>query len=390
MSAFDVVKYVAALFSAIYGLYATVNDFHEDHNGQKVLSKKGYVGICLLMISSILSLSTDAWKNSREARLEQARQRKVDENNRNLSGSLHEQLEHTIAITQALEYQRAKTEDVLKGMRQSVALQQVTTKTASAILTQSDRILEPLKALTIWFRFDLRDKSFDAASTVISEQLKLFAALSNAKDPRYQEAGLFDVETSGDGPRQFAIGWNSKLFPSDQALREFVHRLFVNLNFYSSPKEYRKAIHNEQSGLVDLALRPSCKLDVPNLCYNLYYDVGERRFFVTGHVSISSDSTSWSQTNKNILGVRDLLKTYMILHVNGGAGSNALIDGEIKRLQGAFQLVGVAIATPDGFSYESESSALHVLGPGRFGGRTSVIFPDKLTDRSNNLSLPGQ
>ena len=59
-------KYSGAILTAIYGVYATVTDFHESRDGKKRLSKKGYCGIALLIISSLLALSTDILKDSRE------------------------------------------------------------------------------------------------------------------------------------------------------------------------------------------------------------------------------------------------------------------------------------------------------------------------------------
>lgn len=59
-------KYSGAILAAVYGVYATVTDFHESRGGTKRLSKKGYVGIALLIVSSLLSFSTDVLKESRE------------------------------------------------------------------------------------------------------------------------------------------------------------------------------------------------------------------------------------------------------------------------------------------------------------------------------------
>ena len=43
-------KYGGSVATAAYGIYATLTDFHEQRNGRKVLSKRGYFGIGLLVL----------------------------------------------------------------------------------------------------------------------------------------------------------------------------------------------------------------------------------------------------------------------------------------------------------------------------------------------------
>jgi hypothetical protein len=57
MNALYVIKYYAAIVFALYGLYATLNDLRKKKHGKKILSKKGWAGIVLLVISTLLSLS---------------------------------------------------------------------------------------------------------------------------------------------------------------------------------------------------------------------------------------------------------------------------------------------------------------------------------------------
>jgi hypothetical protein len=59
-------KYMGSIVAASYGLYATLTDFHEVKDGQKVLSKKGYIGVTLLLLSSVIALSSDIFKDYKE------------------------------------------------------------------------------------------------------------------------------------------------------------------------------------------------------------------------------------------------------------------------------------------------------------------------------------
>jgi hypothetical protein len=60
------VKYTASLTTAVYGVYATVTDFHEQREGKRALSRKGYYGIGLLVVSSLLTFSADILKDIRD------------------------------------------------------------------------------------------------------------------------------------------------------------------------------------------------------------------------------------------------------------------------------------------------------------------------------------
>jgi hypothetical protein len=74
-----VVKYCAAIVSGVYGIYATVHDFHEKKHGKSVLTNYGRAGIALLIFSTVLSLSSDTIKDTREHRQAKADEAKRDE-----------------------------------------------------------------------------------------------------------------------------------------------------------------------------------------------------------------------------------------------------------------------------------------------------------------------
>ena len=61
-----VLKSTGSIIAATYGVYATLTDFREQKDGKRVLSRKGYLGIALLLVSAILSLSTTAIKDYKD------------------------------------------------------------------------------------------------------------------------------------------------------------------------------------------------------------------------------------------------------------------------------------------------------------------------------------
>ena len=67
-----VLKYTGSFFAACYGVYATLTDFRPEKDGKKRLSRKGYFGIGLLVLSSVLALSADGLNDYKENQEKQA------------------------------------------------------------------------------------------------------------------------------------------------------------------------------------------------------------------------------------------------------------------------------------------------------------------------------
>jgi hypothetical protein len=84
-----VLKIAAAIFSAVYGFYATVTDFRVEKHGEKVLSRKGYVGVALLMLATAVSISSDHYKEKEDEKAAQKMQGMLDglTNKANLAAS---------------------------------------------------------------------------------------------------------------------------------------------------------------------------------------------------------------------------------------------------------------------------------------------------------------
>jgi hypothetical protein len=65
----QVTKYALGIITAFYGVYATLTDFKEEKaDGRKRLSKWGYLGICLLIITAVMSLGLDVHKDRQDVR----------------------------------------------------------------------------------------------------------------------------------------------------------------------------------------------------------------------------------------------------------------------------------------------------------------------------------
>jgi hypothetical protein len=99
-----ILKYTGSVVAAAYGVYATVTDFREDRNGKKVLTKKGYYGIALFLVSILVS--SDGVKDVREhkqARAEEDRRTTAAAEQKHMSDALTQQLAYSTEINRQLD-----------------------------------------------------------------------------------------------------------------------------------------------------------------------------------------------------------------------------------------------------------------------------------------------
>lgn len=61
------IRYAGIMIAGFYGVYATVTDFRGKKNGKKVLLPRGYFGIVLLIIASLLGFIADIHKDRQDA-----------------------------------------------------------------------------------------------------------------------------------------------------------------------------------------------------------------------------------------------------------------------------------------------------------------------------------
>lgn len=109
-----VVKYTASLAAIGYGVYATLNDFHEDRGGRKVLSRAGYFGIGFLLLSGLLGICSDLFKDSQAraaAKIEVAKREQLLNGETQISSKLEHQLEVSGNISSQVDSSLAELQD---------------------------------------------------------------------------------------------------------------------------------------------------------------------------------------------------------------------------------------------------------------------------------------
>jgi hypothetical protein len=207
-----IIKYSAAVLTGIYGVYATLTDFREEKKGKKVLSRKGYAGILLLAVSTVLSLSSDGIKDYRDHLQEQAdqheRERVAKEQeaiHESVSAELSKSLEISKNLGAAL-HTLDKTSEVVKN----------TAKVSIQSLHESQRGATPLS---------LRDLSASVEFSMPAENQLIFPYLSRA---RTIGSGYSPSYTSSD------VGFPSSL-DGELPLRRFLLQMELSLRFLRNP-----------------------------------------------------------------------------------------------------------------------------------------------------------
>lgn len=139
-----ILKLIAVMVSALYGFYATITDFRVERNGHKVLSRKGYFGLALLVLATAVGLSTERLDEKAAAETADALKTLISEANElqtNLkatSGALQKQ----VAESQAIAVKLNRTGKQLEAARSSIEKNVATT---GSILRQTNRLSDPIK-----------------------------------------------------------------------------------------------------------------------------------------------------------------------------------------------------------------------------------------------------
>jgi hypothetical protein len=89
-----VLKYLGAIITAFYGVYATLTNFHNNDDGKRRLTTRGYFGIALLVCSTVVSLSSNVFEDFAKNQESKKRQ----ESEQEIINDLRSQLDTTHKI----------------------------------------------------------------------------------------------------------------------------------------------------------------------------------------------------------------------------------------------------------------------------------------------------
>jgi hypothetical protein len=137
LDAWRVLKYTGAAFAALYGIYATLEDFHATKNGKKMLSKKGRFGITLLVVASSITFISDWRKDIDDA-----------EKDRKALDKQQELTKQYSAIDQSLDDQRKSIVAQRGELSKEITEAQKIAATTASVLTETRRMNDPFKGFT--------------------------------------------------------------------------------------------------------------------------------------------------------------------------------------------------------------------------------------------------
>jgi hypothetical protein len=146
-----ILKYTGAVIAGTYGVYATLTDFKEERDGRKVLSRKGYIGLALLVFSAILTLSSDAFKDYREhvqAKIDEQKREQLLADQKKIGTAMTDQLNQSSKISLDLGI-------ALDRLKQSSTKMDTNLRTTSQVLHETTRLLDPLDKLTFTLKLTI-------------------------------------------------------------------------------------------------------------------------------------------------------------------------------------------------------------------------------------------
>jgi hypothetical protein len=313
LSIFAVVKYASACFAAGYGLYATINNFHEEREGRKVLSRKGYWGILFLGISSVLSVSTDGWKDARDAEEKIVADQKAETRRRELSDTLTVQIEQTKSIVRDVQDQKSRTGEILSNLERELSLQQRNTNVASSILAQTERAVRPVKEIKYFYGYSLPRDNKDVQQYV--ERINRYLAsltLPDVKD--YQELvgkGLTFTQNPDTGMAYLNISIDSDLYPNDQeeVMQFAVAGVGLEMEFFASAQTFRSA----KAGGDFIADIDMSTLNIDKDSRKVSYELPTHRLWIFPHGTVTLTAEN---SNQRIMSLADIEQSWILLSVS--------------------------------------------------------------------------
>ena len=139
-SALLTLKYTAGGIAGVYGIYATLTDFHKEKNGRKILSRAGYLGIVLLLLATALNMTTDVYKDQRDSRQAQEQIKKEGE----VSSALTAQLQTSTVTSRQLGNVSDKLTEALNKLSTTSNTLEKNARTTSAVLHEAERANDPI------------------------------------------------------------------------------------------------------------------------------------------------------------------------------------------------------------------------------------------------------
>jgi hypothetical protein len=285
-----VLKYTGSVFAAVYGLYATITDFHVHKDGKKVLSTRGYIGIGLLFAASVLSLSSDIVKDYSEYAAKLDQDRKDAAASKALDDQLNAEIEKTAENTNLL----------------------------TRALYNLQRAAKPIRDLTL--AYDVQVPAED----------KDLVVLGNGIGPTVPFKGL-------DGKK---VCISTLLNPPDPAKNrvayDVLYQLVLRVAFYKKDikpeQKFQELIRNfPPSFAFDKKTIANTRIQTRSPHFILYDSPGRLRLAVREATLSPADQTAYVQQSFDMTSVLDLLKSRALITIEPSVSNISSIAESIRK-----------------------------------------------------------
>jgi hypothetical protein len=267
-----------AVFAGLYGLYATVTDFHKTEHGKKVLSRKGKVGLSLLLLATVLNVTSGAFKQRADLISSHEESKKRDAETARIQ-SINNQLGTELAASATMS---SSLKDALRTLSQ-------TDETTAQNLKATERLLDPIHDSTIaeaYFRIPI--------------------------DQPFVRPYVNRVKNTGFALRVDQDSFPKENVPDEEILYRFLTRLTVQIIFTKNLGHNTLAFRMECKSPHDDSLNTEMKLDSRDL-----------RLLCRTLASKQSDDGSF-HSYSDLLGARIRITVAdFVTPVTGGAGKTA-------------------------------------------------------------------
>lgn len=370
-----ILKYVGSIFAAVYGIYATLTDFHKEEQDRQVLTWKGYLGLALLILSSFLSISSDGFKDFRELRQKAEKDKLEEQNRKQLSGQLTEQLKKTNEIARELAEQQEK-------VTVAVGELEANTRTSKTILRETGRVLQPIKSLTFYFKVAIPSDTLGVRNYTARVDRELADLAKGKEIPDLSRLHVDLSEAVGHDSSyrltKVFIKPGSPLLP-DRAKEPvafwMTSYLEMNVGFFKQSK-----LSNQKGSFPpDLEIEIDTELESKPISHELEYDLEKHQLYIACF-DAAIDPAHW-RNNGGIVSVPDLLNSYVRLKFFGKVrDDDNQTSWELFGIAHRSTIALFAVGTWDGQIYEADAPKLKQVGKKgaldspAFGGQFSEVF----------------
>jgi len=360
-----ILKYAGSILSGFYGIYATLTNFRADKDGKRVLTMKGYVGIALLFLSTMLSLSTNAIKDIqdykdkiRAAVVEKLKADEARAREHEVMERLNRQLKLSEETSSGLTKQLGISTGISDNLDQAATSIEQNAHATRNLLSATDILMHPIK--DVRFTFLVKVPINNSHLKLYMDRLKQgLRNLLPKLDPDGEDIdNIRVVAVQNKTPKSLLILPGSSLLPNNSEPLEKTALSYadVELNFYKNsidPREYSKKEWRSKH-LPDLRIAGTTGFQEPGKDGGpvVIYDLQDHELLL-GAFEADSNPKYWV-SNGRIRGLPDLLRSQVVIRLpNFIVERDKNANRSLQDVRSKFELHTLALRMSDGREFKA-------------------------------------